>query len=70
MSCVRCGSRGVFLRLETVDGVTFCEACLHDLGRMGWTVAEWIHAKANHETVQVHEALCRRTVDSARRARI
>jgi hypothetical protein len=60
MTCKKCGARGVFVELVAVDGLTLCESCDHDLARMGWTRAEWVHARANHETVQVHNALCKK----------
>lgn len=62
MRCERCGCRGVFLSLRSfgVLGLgVICEGCESDIGRMGWTVDEWHHARVNFETVQVHNALCR-----------
>lgn len=46
-------------RAQLTRGWRICEHCLADIEQLGWTVAEWIHARLNFETVQVHNALCR-----------
>lgn len=56
LRCVKCGCVGAFLRLQETDAGIMCEACLSDLARMGWTIADYKCAKTNRETVQVHNA--------------
>lgn len=57
--CDRCGITPVFSdkEVKTIGAnIDLCEYCLGDIECMGWMINDYICAKINRETVQVHNA--------------